>query len=227
METGEVAVGGPVHDARPPGGPAALTGEGGLRPMTASEALPLADNHPSDGYSPTRSGPPVRGSSTSGRCRRQLRRPGEGAASTPSTPRSSGRGTASTAAGGGRRQSTPGDDHDSATTLVRVSMTRRVILLAVAAVVGFLIYHSVTPWGWTGQLQTPAGDPTASASYTCGPLWGSAYIHGPATTAYRLEGTPCGDRHPYQVLTAVDVLLGVVAIGFVAGWKKIRTPSLS
>ena len=107
-----------------------------------------------------------------------------------------------------------------------MSLTRRVILLAVAAVVGFLVYHSVTPWGWTGQLQTPAGAPTASASYTCGPLWGPAYIHGPARTAYPVEGIPCGERHTYQVLTAVDVLLGVVGLGIVAQWKRIRTPAL-
>lgn len=108
-----------------------------------------------------------------------------------------------------------------------MTVTRRVSLLGIAAVVGFLIYHSVTSWGWKGQLQTPAGVPTASAAYTCGPLWGSAYLHGPATTPYPLVGTPCAQRAKYQALTAVDVLLGVVAVGFVAGWKKVRTPSLS
>lgn len=108
-----------------------------------------------------------------------------------------------------------------------MSVSRRVAFLGIAVVVGFLIYHSVTPWGWKGPLQTPVGSPTASAAYTCGPLWGSAYVHGPATTPYPLVGSPCAERHKYQALTGVDVLVGVVAIGMVVSWKRVRTPSLS
>ena len=100
-------------------------------------------------------------------------------------------------------------------------------MVAIAAVLAFIVYHSVTPWGWTGDLRTPAGVPAASVNYSCGALWGSPYVHGPEKLAYPIQGTPCGARSSYQVLTGVDALLGVFAIAVIVGWKRVRTPSLS
>lgn len=104
-----------------------------------------------------------------------------------------------------------------------MSLTRRAVLVVLAAAVGFIIYHSVAPWGWSGQLQTPVGVPAQSVSYTCGSLWGSAYVHGPRQTIYPLQGTPCGERASYQVMTAVDILLGVFAFTVVVGWRRVRS----
>lgn len=110
---------------------------------------------------------------------------------------------------------------------IPMSLTRRAVLVVLAAAVGLIIYHSVTSWGWTGQLQTPVGVPPQSVSYTCGALWGSAYVHGPRQTSYPLQGTPCGERGSYQVMTAIDVLLGVFAFTMVAGWRRVRRPAAS
>lgn len=101
-----------------------------------------------------------------------------------------------------------------------MSTTRRLVLLALVVFVGYTLYHAVTPWDWTGQLQTPP--PIQSVSYTCGPPWGSAYVHGPRRTAAPLTSTPCGPRTTYQVMTAVDVLCGVFGIALVAGWRRVR-----
>lgn len=103
-----------------------------------------------------------------------------------------------------------------------MSLTRRAILVALVVVVGFVVYHSVTPWGWAAPTQPPPGVAAVKVSYTCGALWGSAYVHGPRQTAYPLAGVPCGERRPYQVMTAVDVLLGVFAFAAVAGWRRVR-----
>lgn len=103
-----------------------------------------------------------------------------------------------------------------------MSTTRRIILVVLALVLAFVVYHAVTPWGWSAQLRTPPAVPAQTVSYTCGPPWGSAYAHGPAKTAYPLPEAPCAQRRTYQVMTALDVLLGVFVLALVAGWSRVR-----
>ncbi len=103
-----------------------------------------------------------------------------------------------------------------------MSITRRVILVVLGIFVAFVVYHAVTPWGWSGQLQTPPGAPVVTVTYTCGAPWGSAYAHGPVKTEYPLSEAPCAQRRTYQVMTAIDVLLGVFGLALVAGWSRVR-----
>ncbi len=100
--------------------------------------------------------------------------------------------------------------------------TRRVILAVVIVYVGLVAYHGFSSWGWSAQMRTPPGIPAQTVSYTCGAPWGSPYVHGPGHTPYPVEGVPCGPRGSYQVVMAVDVLLGVFVIALVAGWNRFR-----
>ena len=103
-----------------------------------------------------------------------------------------------------------------------MSFTRRIVLVGLALFIGFCLYHAISPWGWSTDLQTPPGVPTQSVSYTCGAPWGSGYVHGPTNTAYPIGSTPCGQRTEYQLMTAIDVLIGVFAFAVVGGWTLIR-----
>lgn len=90
-------------------------------------------------------------------------------------------------------------------------------------ILGFVLYHAVSPWGWTGQLRVPTGMPDQSISYTCGPPWGSGYVHGPdSAPAYPVVGTPCGERGQYQIMIGVDVLVGVFAVVAIGLWSRTR-----
>ena len=102
--------------------------------------------------------------------------------------------------------------------------TRRLVLVGLALLLGFMLYHAVSPWGWTGQTQPPPTVASQNVSYTCGAPWGSGYVHGPASTAYPLDGVPCGERRTYQVMTALDVLLAVFAVAGLATWHRLRRP---
>jgi hypothetical protein len=103
-----------------------------------------------------------------------------------------------------------------------VSRKRILILGGIIVVVGFIVYHAVSPWAWTGQLKVPKGVPDQSLSYSCGPPWGSGYVHGPATTAYPLDGTPCGQRGQYQIMIGVDVVIGIFAVSAMGLWSRTR-----
>jgi hypothetical protein len=91
-----------------------------------------------------------------------------------------------------------------------MSSTRRLILLALVVFVGLNLYHAVSPWVWTGQLRLPLGTPAKLVSFRCGAPWGSGYVRGPAGLS--LTSAPCTPRRVLQVMTALDVLVGVFAI---------------
>jgi len=102
-----------------------------------------------------------------------------------------------------------------------VGNIRRLVLVALVVFVGFVAYHALTPYGWSAQTEVPVGVPAHTISYTCGAPWQAGYVHGPPTTAYPLGATPCGERHTYQILTFLDVVLGVFGIALVAGWGRL------
>lgn len=85
---------------------------------------------------------------------------------------------------------------------------------------GFVVFHAVTSYGWSGQTTPPAGVAVKTVSYTCGAPWGAAYVHGPATTAYRLTGVPCGQRGQYQLITVISGVLGVLGLGAALAWRR-------
>jgi hypothetical protein len=103
-----------------------------------------------------------------------------------------------------------------------VRRTRTLILGGIIVVLGFVVYHAVSPWGWTGQLKVPKGVADQSVSYTCGPPWGSGYVHGPETPAYPVDGKPCGQRGQYQIMIGVDLVIGTFALSAIGLWSRTR-----
>jgi hypothetical protein len=101
---------------------------------------------------------------------------------------------------------------------------RRLILVGLVLFVVLVAYHAATPWKWAAATTPPAGVKVQVVSYTCGAVWGSGYVHGPATTAYPLAGRPCAGRGSYQVLTVLDVFLAVFAIAVLASWGRVVHP---
>lgn len=101
-----------------------------------------------------------------------------------------------------------------------MSTARKTFLVGLILFVAFVVYHALVPYGWSGQTNVPAGVASQDVSYTCGAPFGTAYVHGPATTAYPLNGTPCGQRSDYQIMTVVDVIFGALGIGVVLAWRR-------
>jgi hypothetical protein len=97
---------------------------------------------------------------------------------------------------------------------------RRVALVVIVAVVAFGVYHALISYEWSGPLDTPTGVAAKYVDFTCGPPWGTAYVHGPTSTPYRIEGTPCGQREEYRVMTVIDVVIGGIAFALIAGWSR-------
>lgn len=111
----------------------------------------------------------------------------------------------------------PGADR---VTSVALSTARKTILVGLILFVGFVVYHALVPYGWSGQTNAPAGVAPQDVSYTCGAPFGQGYVHGPATTAYPLNGRPCGERADYQIMTVVDVVVGALGIGAALAWRR-------
>jgi hypothetical protein len=85
-----------------------------------------------------------------------------------------------------------------------------------------IIVIAVQKWTWQGQLETPPNVPAQYVNFRCGAPWGSASVEGPPTTSYVLLGTPCGQRHQYQLMPAVDIILGVIGLVVVISWGRVR-----
>lgn len=102
-----------------------------------------------------------------------------------------------------------------------MSFYRRAAIVLIALVMALGVYHAFRPYGWSSSLIVPKGVKAATVNYTCGPPWGSSYVHGPAVLPYAASnGSPCGQRGEYRAMIAVDVVVGVAAIGFLAGWPR-------
>jgi hypothetical protein len=73
---------------------------------------------------------------------------------------------------------------------------------------------SLIPHQSSVALAVPPGHPASSATYTCGPLWGSDYIHGPAETPFPVTGSPCSAsvRTQDQIMTIIDMALSIGAL---------------
>jgi hypothetical protein len=103
-----------------------------------------------------------------------------------------------------------------------VGNSRRIFLVGLIAFVAFMVFHGVRPWQWSAQTEPPAGIAAHTISYTCGPPFGAGYVHGPTTT-YPIAGTPCGQRHEYQTMIGLDVLLGLAGVVALSLWGRSQT----
>jgi len=73
------------------------------------------------------------------------------------------------------------------------------------------------PWTDTKPMVAPTGvkqQVPDTVKYQCGGVWGSASVHGPASTPRPVIGTPCGQRDERRRLAMADVLVAVVALGY-------------
>jgi hypothetical protein len=94
----------------------------------------------------------------------------------------------------------------------------------VALVVGVGIWHGLVSYGWTGQLKTPTGAKTEFVNVTCGPPWGSSYVHIPSIS-HPIEAVPCGQRQQYRVMIAADVVVGAGVIAVLVGRTRRARPA--
>jgi hypothetical protein len=101
---------------------------------------------------------------------------------------------------------------------------RRWVGLGISAWIVVIVALSVIPHKTSIPLATPAGQKAMTVSFTCGPLWGSGYVHGPRATAYPLTSKPCTTRQTERDMTVADVIFGLIVIVVLLEFAR-RTPS--
>lgn len=98
------------------------------------------------------------------------------------------------------------------------------MLAVVALVVGVGVWHSLVSYSWTGPLVTPTGAKAETVTVTCGPPWGSSYVHIPSIP-HPISGTPCGQREQYRFMVAADVVIGAVVVAVLVGRTRRARPN--
>jgi hypothetical protein len=63
----------------------------------------------------------------------------------------------------------------------------------------------------------------ADLTVTCGAPWGAASARTSSPTLYIPEGKPCAQRSQYQIMSAVDLVLGVGAVLAFVTWSRRRS----
>jgi hypothetical protein len=99
-------------------------------------------------------------------------------------------------------------------TLPLVSVWRSVGVAAIAVWCVAIVVLSLVPIHAEASLIVARGKPAKTATVSCGPVWGSGYVHAPAAVKAVISGNPCSSRRDEKVMTVVDV--GLVAGGLVA-----------
>lgn len=90
------------------------------------------------------------------------------------------------------------------------------VILGISAFIAAVAVFSLISYTWSAQLATPASVGAKSVTFRCGPLWESATVHGPPSTAYPVIGKPCSGRRQDQIMTGFDVAIGLLAIFLIA-----------
>jgi hypothetical protein len=106
-----------------------------------------------------------------------------------------------------------------------MSWHRRLIVAGLTVFMVFVVAHALLPQSWKGQATVPGLTSAVNVTYQCGAALGSAYVHGPTPTKYAADaryvsGIPCGDRRQLQMITLVDVFLGMIGIALVVSWGR-------
>ena len=96
---------------------------------------------------------------------------------------------------------------------------RTLVLALVALIVAVGVWHGVVSYSWSGQLVTPKGAKAEFVNVTCGPPWGSAYVHIPSIP-HPISSPPCAQRQQYRIMIAADVVVGAVIFVLVLGWTR-------
>jgi hypothetical protein len=102
-----------------------------------------------------------------------------------------------------------------------------VVLLAAFAL--SVAWWASSSWTDTKPMEAPAGvkqQVPDTVKYECGAVWGAASAHGPTSTPRPLIGTPCDQRESRRRLAVLDVLIGVVGIGYLTlGRRSTHEPA--
>jgi hypothetical protein len=106
-----------------------------------------------------------------------------------------------------------------------MSLHRWLIVAGLVVFMVFVVAHALVPQSWKGQATVPGIATAVNVTYQCGAALGSAYVHGPTPAKYAADaiyvsGIPCGDRRQLQMITLVDVVLGLVGIAIVVCWGR-------
>jgi hypothetical protein len=85
----------------------------------------------------------------------------------------------------------------------------------------FGLYYAVFPAAWHGTLVTPPTVAAQTVAYSCGPLWGSGYAHGPAHLAYPLSTSACSSRGADRAMDAFDIVVAVIGVVLTLAWRRV------
>jgi len=102
-------------------------------------------------------------------------------------------------------------------------------LIALTAFALSVAVWATRPWTDTKPMVPPAGvkqQVPDTVKYQCGAPWGTASVHGPASTPRPVIGTPCGQREARRRLAFADVVLGVIGLGYLTlGRRTTHEPA--
>lgn len=105
-----------------------------------------------------------------------------------------------------------------------MKVTRQIVFVLIAIVMVTGLYYGLRSYSWSGAEEEPTagGATTAVLTFSCAPLFGTGYVHGPAYIPSRVNGVPCGQRRQYQIMDVVDLGGGALAIGALMVWPLRR-----
>jgi hypothetical protein len=105
-----------------------------------------------------------------------------------------------------------------------VKVTRQIVFVLIAIVMVTGLYYGFRSYGWSGaeEESTATGVTTAVLKFSCAPLFGTDYAHGPAYIPSKANGVPCGQRRQYQIMDGVDLGAGSLGIGALMVWPLRR-----
>ena len=106
-----------------------------------------------------------------------------------------------------------------------MSWHRWLIVAGLAVFMVFVVAHGLLPQSLETQATVPGVTSAVNVTYQCGATLGSAYVHGPTPAKYAADaryvsGIPCGGRRQLQIITLVDVVLGMIGIALVVSWGR-------
>ena len=100
-----------------------------------------------------------------------------------------------------------------------MSQTRWLLVIGFAAYAVYMVIRGFTGYTSVVGLTVPSGVAAKSVTVHCGAPFGSARVHGPATTPYPLSRSAC-DTTQMRIILPVDVLLGLLGIAVVTSWGR-------
>jgi hypothetical protein len=106
---------------------------------------------------------------------------------------------------------------------------RRTLVVVALVAFGLLVaVWGTRSWSDTKPLAPPPGvkqQVPDTVRFECGAPFGSASVHGPASTPRPVVGTPCGHRDERRRLAFVEIVAAAIAIGYVMLGRRPHEPT--